>query len=46
MDITVNFKELYGYDIEYTPGGYLWLLYNEKDLDLWRKNMHFKILLV
>jgi len=39
MDITVNFKKLYGYDIEYTPGGYLWLLYNEKDLELWRKNI-------
>ncbi|MBA1335485.1 MAG: Sarcosine oxidase beta subunit [Firmicutes bacterium] len=39
MDVTVNFKELYGYDIEYTPGGYLWLLYDEKDVDLWRNNI-------
>lgn len=39
MDVTVNFKELYGYDIEYTPGGYLWLLYDEKNLQLWKNNI-------
>ena len=42
MDITVDFKELYGYDIEYTPGGYLWLLYKEEDVELWKKNIELQ----
>lgn len=42
MDVTANFKELYGYDIEYTPGGYLWLLYDHRDLELWRRNIQIQ----